>query len=117
MDYTAELDRLIEAPVYVIDFFPEQVPACYGERFWKVEEMIFLQAGIPPALPEIPAHPAEAKLLLRFHREPWAGLEENPSPKRLEQLVESSSHGRKDTLNILVDQSRAMIILTGITSI
>ena len=43
--------------------------------------------------------------------------EENPSPKRLEKLVESSSHGRKDTLNILVDQSRAMIILTGITSI
>ena len=36
--------------------------------------MIFLQAGIPPALPEIPAHPAEAELLLRFHREPWAGL-------------------------------------------
>lgn len=80
--------------------------------------MIFLQAGIPPALPEIPAHPAEAKLLLRFHREPmgWTGRK-IPSPKRLEQLVESSSHGRKDTLNILVDQSRAMIILTGITSI
>lgn len=38
MDYTAELDRLIEAPVYVIDLFPEQVPACYGERFWKVEK-------------------------------------------------------------------------------
>ena len=38
MDYTAELDRLIEAPVYVTDLFPEQVPACYGERFWKVEK-------------------------------------------------------------------------------
>lgn len=38
MDYTAELDRLIEALVYVIDLFPEQVPVRYGERFWKVEK-------------------------------------------------------------------------------
>ena len=39
--------------------------------------------------------------------------EENPSPKRLEQLVEKCTGSQKDYLNILIDQERAMVILNG----
>ena len=39
--------------------------------------------------------------------------EENPSPKRLERLVEKCTGSRKDYLNILIDQGRAMVILNG----
>ena len=72
--------------------------------------MIFLQARIPPALPEIPAHPTEAKLLLRFHREPWAGLrgkslaqttgaaggKMHRQPERLSQYPDRSGTGHGD---------------------
>ena len=39
--------------------------------------------------------------------------EENPSPKRLERLVEKCTGSQKDYLNILIDQERAMVILNG----
>lgn len=39
--------------------------------------------------------------------------EENPSPKRLERLVGKCTGSRKDYLNILIDQGRAMAILNG----
>ena len=35
MDYFAELDRLIEGPVYVIDYLPGPVPASRGRHYWK----------------------------------------------------------------------------------
>ena len=38
MDYFAELDRLIEGPVYVIDYLPGPVPASRGRHYWKVEK-------------------------------------------------------------------------------
>lgn len=38
MDYFAELDRLIEGPVYVIDYLPGPVPASCGRHYWKVEK-------------------------------------------------------------------------------
>ena len=117
MDDTAELDRLIEAPVYVIDFFPEQVPACYGERFWKVEKWFSSKREYRRLYRKFLRILLKLNCCCDFTVSHGLDWEENPSPKRLEQLVESSSHGRKDTLNILVDQSRAMIILTGITSI
>lgn len=64
MDYFAELDRLIEGPVYVIDYLPGPVPASRGRHYWKGGEMVLLPAGIQAAVPQIPALPAQTELLL-----------------------------------------------------
>ena len=92
MDYFAELDRLIEGPVYVIDYLPGPVPASRGK---------FLRLLL------------KLSCYCEFTVSYGPNGEENPSPKRLERLVEKCTGSRKDYLNILVDQGRAMVILNG----
>ena len=105
MDYFAELDRLIEGPVYVIDFLPGPVPASRGRHYWKVEKWLSSQREYKRLYRKF------LRLLLKLSYGPkW---EENPSPKRLERLVEKCTGSRKDYLNILIDQGRAMVILNG----
>lgn len=113
MDYYAELDRLIECPVYVIDLLPAAVPDSHAGFYGKAERWFSSKREYKRLYRKF------LRLLLKLgcycdltvsHGLKW---EENPSPKRLEQLVEKCTGGRKDYLNILVDHSRAMVILNG----
>lgn len=113
MDYFAELDRLIEGPVYVIDFLPGPVPASRLYSRWKVEKWLSFQREYKRLYRKFLRLLLKLSCYCEFTVSYGPKWEENPSPKRLERLVEKCTGSRKDYLNILIDQGRAMVILNG----
>ena len=113
MDYFAELDRLIECPVYVIDYLPGPVPASRGRHYWKVEKWFPSRREYKRLYRKFLRLLLKLSCYCEFTVSYGPKWEENPSPKRLERLVEKCTGSRKDYLNILIDQGRAMVILNG----
>ena len=113
MDYMAQLDRLIEAPVYVIDLLPEQVPASRGRAWRKAEKWFFSRREYRRLYRKFLRLLIKLSCFCDFTVSYGPDWEENPSPKRLERLVEQCTGRRKDYFNLLIDQGRAMIILNG----
>lgn len=75
--------------------------------------MVLLPAGIQAAYRKFLRLLLKLSCYCEFTVSYGPKWEENPSPKRLERLVEKCTGSRKDYLNILIDQGRAMVILNG----
>ena len=69
MDYFAELDRLIEGPVYVIDYLPGPVPASRGRHYWKVEKWFSSQQEYKRLYRKFLRLLLKLSCYLRIHRE------------------------------------------------
>ena len=113
MDYMAQLDRLIEAPVYVIDFLPEPVPASRGRVWRKAEKWFSTRREYRRLYRKFLRLLIKLSCFCDFAVSYGPDWEEHPSPKRLEELVNKCTGRRKGYFNLLLDQDRAMIILNG----
>ena len=96
MDYLAELDRLIEGPVYVIDYLPGPVPASRGRHYWKVEKWFSSQWEYKRLYRKFLRLLLKLSCYCEFTVSYGPKWEENPSPKRLERLVGKCTGSRKD---------------------
>lgn len=103
MDYFAELDRLIEGPVYVIDYLPGPVPASRGRHYWKVEKWFSSQREYKRLYRKFLRLLLKLSCYCEFTVSYGPKWEENPSPKRLERLVEK--HRQPERLPQYPDRS------------
>ena len=110
-DFSKIVERLIEAPYWVIDFLPRQVPQGNGGQFFAVEQYYLEESQHGHLCRQF----ADVLLklncyhdLLVSHGEEWV---KNPAPATLvEWLTESLQHSH---LCLLIDDGEAMITASG----
>ena len=116
----AELDEkreaLVDAPCYVIDFLPRQVPADGGERYFPLERYF----AEHPQIDGLYARFARLILCLCCYyaaaaeRFPDGGWIEDPSPDILAELVEGcAADGENRYLTVLFPEVDVLFTLDG----
>lgn len=97
----------------MIDYLLGPVPASRSRHYWKVKKWFSSQREYKRLYRKFLRLLLKLSCYCEFTVSCEPKWEENPSPKRLERLVEKCTAGRKDYLNILIDQGRGMVILSG----
>ena len=112
MEWTTQMDRTMEGPIYVIDPLPAPAPAGRGrfspvEDYWRgTKEYRRLYRKFFRLLLKVNCY---YDFKVSFG-EKWAA---NPSPEKLAGWVKDCTRGQKDYLNIFLDSDQSMILLNG----
>ena len=109
--YDTIVEKLLEAPYYVIDFLPRQVPADCGGQYFAVEAFFLRQ----PRKKELYRKFAHLVLCLNCYYDmavtDGKGWAENPLPEELYKRIEECADS--DFLNILIKDEDSLVTFNG----
>ena len=103
------IERYLEQPYWIIDVLPKQVPAAYGEQYFKVEKYYLSH----PQIDDICRKFANVLIILSCYDEITIVLtteEEiaNPNPEIIERLI-----SEREPLFVILKSADAMISVSG----
>lgn len=111
-DYDRQVEALLEAPCYIVDFLPQTVPEDAAGQYFAVERY-WLESGRHGALAE-----KFAGIILKlmcYYRVAVneSGWTERPDPARIDRNIAEIAKERAGTLNCLFPDENALIVLDG----
>ncbi|WP_324823944.1 hypothetical protein [Sinanaerobacter sp. ZZT-01] len=113
MDKYDKIDELLEETCYIVDFLPQRVPKNSEGQYFKIEEY-FRKNGEMAKL-----YQKFADILLKIncyydfdvsYRGSWT---KNPLPEELADWIKECTFGKKDYMNILIEDESTMIVVNG----
>ena len=110
-DFDNYIDELIEAPCYVIDFLPKQVPADRGGRFFAVESHLMKTENISNLYEKFSSIIIKLNCYHDVALDDGTGWIENPEPDELIGAFERCY--KRGYANFLFPKEHALIALSG----
>lgn len=111
-DYDRQVEALLEAPCYIVDFLPQTVPAGAAGQYFAVERY-WLESRRHGALAERFAG-IILKLMCYYRMViDENGWTERPDPARIDRIIAEIAKERAGTLNCLFPDENALIVLDG----
>ena len=111
-DYDRQVEALLEAPCYIVDFLPQTVPAGAAGQYFAVERY-WLESRRHGALAEKFAG-IILKLMCYYRMViDENGWTERPDPARIDRIIAEIAKERAGTLNCLFPDENALIVLDG----
>lgn len=103
------IDRLLEAPCYIMDFLPKQVPADSHGQFFKVENYLlnnYEQFGLSNRFTRV-----ILKLMCYYHISiRWGEEIDQPAPEKITEIVNEIMHSHSGTLDVLFPENDALLV-------
>ena len=109
MEQTDKIDELLGAAYYVIDFLPEQVKPDARGQFFDVEYYL-LNSEKHFSLKNRFVN-VILKLMCYYHVSiQWNGWVDRPTPKTVEEAVNTIMDNRSGWLNVLLPEENALVV-------
>ena len=104
-----KIDELLEKPCYVIDFLPEQIRSDAGGQFFDVEYYL-LNSDKHFSLKDKFVN-IILKLMCYYHVFiQWNGWIDRPSPKTVEEAVNTIMDDHSGWLNVLLPEENVLVV-------